>query len=181
MNGIAENLKWTYFSNTLAWRSRSNDSFKRRITRLPTKKCKNWRFFVFSMFNSLTQFNWAKLVMCVPQHMLLSTPWIVMMRTSPTWSFGNPLVARRIWKGMTNQFEEDFDADSQWRGVQTSSDISSDDSWPSIWVITGVAAAINSLHRRSTVSTCSWLTTTFGLNSMYDTSTPSDHESVLML
>lgn len=48
----------------------------------------------------------------------------------------------------------------------TSSETSSVDRSPSIWVRTGVAAAINSLQIRSTLSIWSWVTTVFELNSI---------------
>lgn len=86
----------SYLSNVLNSHSRSKHSCKRFKTRSPTKKFRNCRFFTFSMFSSLIHWSWAKFRTCVPQHILLSIPSIVITRISPTWSFGKPFVARVI-------------------------------------------------------------------------------------
>lgn len=87
----------TYFKIVLNSHSRSKQSWRRFITRLPTRKLRNCRFLFFSTFNSLMHCNWDKFVTCVPQHILLSIPSMVITRISPTWSLGRPLVARVIY------------------------------------------------------------------------------------
>lgn len=88
----------THFNTKFRCASRSQHCCNFLSTRLPTKKCKNCRFLVFSTCSNLMHCNWARFVTCVPQHIFESMPSMVMTRMSPTWSSGRPRVAREIYR-----------------------------------------------------------------------------------